>query len=160
MATSVFSALRSTPDRARWLYSPVLVLLSALFLGPLLGGLVALPFWRAEVGPTSSIAAASFNHILLRSTLALGVAASVGIVTWLASRLEGSVQVGLRSHLRQCSLVYVYLLLHVGAAIRDALSGGFWECFVCPLPWEWIALPAILANALTMFAMSRSRVAA
>jgi hypothetical protein len=147
-------SLRTTSGRFRVFFTPVLLFLAAVVVSPALAELVTLPMMREPNRP-SDIAAYVSNDRIHIFALVVIVFCSVVVATAYMRRLEATLRVDVRTHFRQCSLVYVYLLIGATSTMQKALNGAFVMCYVCPPPWEVVAPVALLGNALANLGFAR-----
>ena len=135
-------------------YTPVLLLLVATFVAPALAGFIVAHFMR-----TPDLAGGSnayrFNDAIIRNGTILVVGAASFAVSYFMTSFERPSANLFLTHLRQASLLWVYLVLKVLSSVAQARSDWIVECYVCSLPWSWIALPAIAGNLLALALRAR-----
>jgi hypothetical protein len=141
-------------------YTPLLLFLLATFVAPYLALSIVIPFMRTpDIGAGSD--AYRFNDALIRDGTILTVAALTFGVSYFMTSFEQPSTYFLLTHLRQTSLLWVYLVLNVVESIAQARSHWIVDCYGCSFPWSWFAPPALAGNLLALaFRSRRTKVAA
>ena len=130
------------------LLAPFAIGLVTVVVGPWLAELVAGLFMRTP--NPDDLSAYLHNDRVYVATLTTTTLVVAAALSWLFARLEGSRGSLLATHVRQCALIYAYLLINLGSAIYDRLWGNIWVCYACPPPWQFIAPVALVTNFITL----------
>ena len=132
----------------------MVLFLLATFVAPYLAQSIVLPFMRTP-DPAGGSDAYRFNDALIRDGTILTVAALAFGVSYFMTSFEQPPTYFFLTHLRQASLLWVYLVLNFVDSIAQARSHWIVDCYACSLPWSWIAPPALADNLLALAVRAR-----